>query len=303
MRRMTKHDDQGIATILVVLMMPLLVLFGALVFDGGRGVLARRQTQNAADAGALAKATDCALSRSPTVFTAYQTNGAVLSNSPTCGVGTTTVTMTKNISFLFRPGGGNADVSRSATANWATLGTATTTAITISKCEFTEQLLNGSTDITLYLDDPKPQSGCSSLPGGFSQLQSTGCTVTAIAGGFVPGDPGGDVHKQVPCITNPDPAQPDLPYSVLIPIYDSDACKAAGCNGHGPYKILGFAMFKVTGYSFNGNAYDGTLGKKCPDDKDRGKYCLRGDFIRFVISQGTPGTSTDFGAFRVYLAS
>ena len=95
MRRLRKGDDQGITTILVVLIMPLLVLFGALVFDGGRGLLARRQTQNAADAGALAKATDCALSRSGTSFTPYETNGAVLANTPTCGAGTTTVSMTR----------------------------------------------------------------------------------------------------------------------------------------------------------------------------------------------------------------
>ena len=60
MRRLSHHDDRGVATIFVVLMMPLLLVCAAVVFDGGRGVLARRQTQNAADAGALAKATDCA---------------------------------------------------------------------------------------------------------------------------------------------------------------------------------------------------------------------------------------------------
>ena len=81
------------------------------------------------------------------------------------------------------------------------------------------------------------------------------------------------------------------------------ACQAANCKGQGPYPILGFAAFKITGYSFNGNNYGGTLGKKCPEDKDRGKYCLQGDFIKFTTTQGTPGGSTNFGLTTVYLYS
>jgi hypothetical protein len=299
MRRLTEHDDRGAATLFVVLLMPLLLLFGALVFDGGRGVLARRQTQNAADAGALAKATDCAKGVATTSFTAYQTNGATLANVPACGSGTTTVSMTRKIDWLVAPGGGSRDVTRSATAEWGALGTATTVPITISNCEFSQALLDGTSDITLYLDDAKPQSGCSSLPGGFSQLVNTDCSVNVSAGGTVAGDPGGDIKKQIPCVTNP--SGPALPHEVLIPMYDAAACDET-CKGHGPYPILGFAMFRVTGYSFNGNAYDGTLGKECPDES-RGKYCINGDFIKFVTSQGTPGPSTDFGTYQVYLSS
>lgn len=297
---MTRHDDDGIATIFVVLMMPLLILFGALVFDGGRGYLARRQTQNAADSGALAKATDCALQRSATVFTAYETNGAKLSNSPTCGSGTTTVSMSRNISFVFKPGGGGGTVTRSATAKWGTIGTATTLPITISSCEFTQALLVGTTDIVIYLDDTNPQTGCSSLPGGFSQLKDDDCALTIIAGGMVVGDPGGDIMKVVPCITNSTP--PALPHDVLIPMYDAAACQAAGCKGQGPYKILGFVTFTVKSYSFNGNNYAGSLGNKCPD-KTRGKYCILGDYIPSVQGDGTPGPSTDFGTYKVYLSS
>ena len=172
--------------------------------------------------------------------------------------------------------------------------------ITISGCEFSQALLTGTTDIVLYLDDSKPQSGCSSLPGGFSQLVNTDCSVVVSAAGTVPGDPGGDLKKQVPCITNG--SAPALPHDVLIPMYDAAVCKADGCNGHGPYPILGFAMFQVTGYSFNGAANDGTLGKKCPDES-RGKYCLQGDFIKFTTSQGQAGPSTDFGTSLVYLYS
>ena len=121
------------------------------------------------------------------------------------------------------------------------------------------------------------------------------------AGGFADGKTGGDLQKDVPCITNPN-GPPALPYEVMIPIYDAQACKDAGCKGKGPYKIQGFAVLNVTGYSFNGNAYDGSLGKKCPEDKDRGKYCIRGFFKRSVTSQGTPGDSQNFGVTQVYLS-
>jgi Flp pilus assembly protein TadG len=302
MRRLNQRDDRGVATLFVVLMMPFLILCGSLVFDGGRGIVAQRQTQNAADAGALAKATDCASGITTTSFAAYQTNGAALANAPTCGSGTTTVSMQRTITRTFGlPGVPDSwDVTRSATANWGAIGTATTVPIVISNCEFSYALLDGTADITIYLDDTKPQSGCSSLPGGFSQLLNSNCAVTVSAGGTVAGDPGGDLMKQVPCITNP--TAPALPHDVLIPMYDAAACQAAGCNGHGPYPIVGFAEFSVTGYSFNGNNYAGTLGNKCPD-QTRGKYCIRGDFFRFVTSQGSPGPSTDFGTYNVYLTS
>jgi hypothetical protein len=65
-------------------------------------------------------------------------------------------------------------------------------------------------------------------------------------------------------------------------------------------------MFHVTGYSFNGNANAGTLGKNCPT-RPAGqdpKYCIRGDFIRFLApGDAVPGPSQDFGVTKVYLVS
>ncbi|CAN5475352.1 hypothetical protein BH23ACT3_BH23ACT3_01160 [soil metagenome] len=305
MRRMNntpERDDRGLATIFLILAMTALLIAAALAIDVGRYVVEARSAQNSADATVLAIATDCARTGSPiTDYTPYHKSGQSIS-TPACGSGETTITATKQVNeglFLNRNTG---TVERSATARWGTLGAATTLPITISNCEFSEALLDGNTDIVLYLDDPKPQSGCSSLPGGFSQLASSSdCSIDISAGGTVPGKTGADLHKQVPCITNS--TSPALPHDVLIPMYDAAACEAAGCKGKGPYPIVGFAMFRVTGYSFNGNNNDGTLGKKCPDEKDRGKNCIRGDFIRFTTSQGTPGESTDFGTYQIYLSS
>eukprot|EP01041_Mallomonas_annulata_P036424 gene36424-59528_t len=93
--------DKGVSTIVVVLAIPFLMLASALVFDVGRLYIAGSDARNAADAGALAKATDCALGDATTEFAPYETNGAALSNSPVCGTGTTTVSMQKTIDLAF----------------------------------------------------------------------------------------------------------------------------------------------------------------------------------------------------------
>lgn len=303
MRRLAtspRDDDSGVAAIFVILGMTAVIIGAAFAIDVGRYVVEVRSAQNSADATVLAVATDCARASAPIAdYSAYRKDGQTIS-TPTCGSGQATITVTADVEngLLLRRNEGAVD--RTATARWGTLSTATTVPITISNCEFSTALLDGTADITLYLDDAKPQTGCSSLPGGFSQLVNNDCAVIVSASSTVAGDPGGDLQKQVPCITNP--TSPALPHDVLIPLYDAAACKAAGCKGKGPYTILGFAAFHVTGYSFNGNNYDGTLGKKCPDES-RGKYCIRGDFIRLVTSQGTPGSSSDFGVTQVYLYS
>jgi Flp pilus assembly protein TadG len=301
MRRLTQpqRDDHGVTTIFLIGAMTSLLIAAAFAIDVGRHVAEARSAQNSADATVLAVATDCARTGAPIVdYSQYYKTGQTIT-VPACGSGQTTITVTKVVSGGLFLTSDARTLTRSATAAWGTLAQATTVPIVISSCEFSKALLDGTTDITLYLDDAKPQSGCSSLPGGFSQLINVNCAVNVSAGGTVAGDPGGDVMKQIPCITNP--TAPPLPHDVLIPMYNAAACTAS-CNGHGPYPILGFAMFHVTGYSFNGNKNDGTLGNKCPDTT-RGKYCIRGDFIQFATSQGTPGPSTDFGTYNVYLSS
>lgn len=302
MRRLTTHDrdDRGVVTLFVIGTLTVLFIAAALAIDVGRHVVENRKAQNSADATVLAVATDCARKNPVTGdYSKYYKNGQTI-NAPFCGSGETTITVTEPVTDGLLLNTDARTVHRSATARWGTLGTATTVPITISDCEFSQALLDGTTDIVLYLDDPNPHTGCSSVPGGFSQLVNTSCAVTVSAGGTVPGAPGGDLQKQIDCITNP--TAPALPHDVLVPMYDSVACNAStACKGHGEYPIVGFAMFRVTGYSFNGSNNEG-LGKKCPDET-HGKYCIRGDFVRFVSSQGTPGPSTDFGTVQVYLYS
>jgi hypothetical protein len=294
------RDDRGLATLFLVLAMTVILVGAGFAVDVGQYVVHARSAQNSADATVLAVATDCALTGAPiTDYSPYRKSGQTITD-PACGNGEASITVTKDVDGLFLPSVTAGSVDRSATAIWGTLSSATTLPIVISDCEFSQALLEGNNDITLYLDDTKPQSGCSSLPGGFSQLEGDGCEVVISAGGTAPGKPGADLQKQVPCLTNPQ--APYLPHDVLIPMYDAAACQAGDCKGNGDYPIVGFAVFRVTGYSLNGKNYAGTLGKKCPDES-RGKYCLRGDFTPGTVPTGTPGPSTDFGAYRISLSS
>lgn len=302
---MTGPRDRGSVTVIVVVLMPVLVLFSAFVFDGGRGLIARRETQNAADAGALAKATDCARRVESTNFTPYLTTDVRLANSPECDAASssTTVSMQRTITKFFSPGGGEATVTRSATASWGTVSEAKVIPLIIPDCVFSQATLDDPTDYYLYLDDAKKQTGCSSLAGGFSKLDNDKCAVTLTAGTTAPatvdGVTGNALNKIVPCITKA--TEPALPKDVIIAIYDSVAC-ADLCTGKGPYPVTGFAMFRVTGYSFNGSNFGGTgMTKTCPNDKTLGRNCLRGTFRRAVISIGPTGPSTNYGLVKPYL--
>lgn len=307
MRRLndSDRDDSGVATIFVILAMTAILVGAALAIDVGGYVATARSAQSSADGTVLAVAADCALEGGPVgPYEIYRKDGQTI-NGPACGgpleecTNHATITVTDEVDGLLLAQSAG-DVGRTATACWGTLGQATTVPIVFSDCEFSQALLAGSTAITIYLDDTKPQSGCSSLPGGFSQLRDDVCEVDITAGGTAQGQPGAALQKLVPCITNP--TSPALPHTILIPMYDSAVCAASGCKGNGQYPIVGFAAFTIFGYSFNGNNYDGTLGKKCPDET-RGKYCLNGDFIQFTTSQGIPGPSPDFGVTQVYLYS
>ena len=79
--------------------------------------------------------------------------------------------------------------------------------IVIADCEFSQAVLEGTRPSTFYLDDPKPQTGCSSLPGGLRLSSSaTAARSRSPPAGWLRsrGKPGGDLQKDVPCITNPE---------------------------------------------------------------------------------------------------
>ncbi len=300
-----ERDDSGVVTLLVIAMIPVLLLAAAAAIDVSRFSQENSSAQHSADATALAVATDCVRSGSPLGAASYEqyrkTQQSISAVTPlSCGSDQVRIRIEKNIDGGLVLDRNARLVQKEATVRWGTLSEASTVPLVIADCEFRAPSV-GET-IILYLDDPKPQSGCSSLPGGFSQLDKSECSVPISAGGTVDGVTGvGGLQNKVACLTNS--SWPPLPHTVLVPIYDAAACEAAGCKGKGPYLIDGFAAIELTGYSFNGNVYDGSLGKKCPDDKNRGQYCIQGTFVEYLASQGTPGPSTDFGVYQIYLSS
>jgi hypothetical protein len=316
MRRLNRDDD-GITMVIVATGMAAMLLLSALVIDVGGMFFNKARAQNSADAQALAAALNCAQGNAidtpplPALKTGPNGQDQTLSLDIASCAGhnqvTATVSWTQPFDFIPKasvPG------SEKATAKWSTISSTHVLPITIASCEWSPARLDANTPITLYLDDPKVDSGCSSLPGGFSQLArgSDGqCSITLNADGSVNGKPGGDLKKQIPCLS-------PLPQDVLVPIYDVSAIsKANHDNGQGPYPILGFAEFNVTGYSFNGaGSSAGSLSGGCPPRpvdptnptaKDP-KYCISGDFIRMLAPGDTvPGPSQDFGVTKVYLSS
>lgn len=112
---------RGQVWVFVAILMVCLLGVLALAIDGGSAYLARRQAQNAADAGALAGARLLALGAAPAeveaVATQYavQRNGADLCQVTIAG-DTVTVTATKHIAMYFAPIVGISEMAPSARA-------------------------------------------------------------------------------------------------------------------------------------------------------------------------------------------
>lgn len=305
MRRLTRHhDDSGAVTLFVVIAMPVLLLFAALTFDGARGFVAERETQNSADAAALAMAMDC--SKTPAACddvvadgtaAGYQRGSTVVPGSTGCNLGAATCTATMHQTIGFRFGAGSGDVERPATAKWGKMGSGDTVPLIISACEYSLARLDGADSFTLYMGDTAAHENCpggaGQPPGGFGWLDQTGCSVHTSAAATFDGSNGASSHGGEACII------PLLGKEIVVPIFEG----FSGSGSQATYTVVGYATIKLTGYSFNGNDYGGTLDKKCPDEHIRGKYCISGDFVRFSTQHGTAGGTSDFGTYFVGLIS
>jgi Flp pilus assembly protein TadG len=290
------RDDRGVATILLILAMTAILVGAGLAIDVGQYVAAARSAQNSADATALAVATDCALLGAPIAdYSPYRKDGQTIT-APVCGSGEATIAVNKEVDGLFLTQSAGT-VDRSATAKWGTLAKATTLPIVVAVCEWAKFPVEASKQVTIHLPDTKKQTGCFSGPGGFGQLDDDDdgnpCTVAIAVPGMASGEPGNAFRDIIRCM-------PTLPADVLIPMFDDTKCPAKDCQGNKQYPIVGFAVFRLTGYSFQqGSA--GSLGKNSCD-KTIGKNCIQGDFMKTTTSQGTPGPSTNFGVTKIYLS-
>jgi len=290
MRRLS--GDRGAVAVLVALLMVPLLACTALVVDIGAAYVERRQLQNAADAGALAIAQDCAAARaacntmSTTATSTATANAGASASAVPVRVGTTvTVTATATVNYLFAPviGVSSKSVSAKSTATWgAPVSGTSVLPITFSWCAFKAQTGGGvptptTTSLRFSKSDGTTCTGPSGnvVPGGFGWLKlvtGTNCVVTSSILGILMSDPG----SSSPCSDTFFTAQ--LNKTVLLPIFD----KSGGTGSGAWYQVYGYAAFRLTAYKFQGN-----------------NNWVEGYFLQFLAPSDafTYGTSTiDLGA-------
>jgi len=310
MRWLTQHEDQGVASLIVVILMPVLLLFAAFTLDGGRAFVGKREVQNSADAAALAMAIDCSKGVScgaAATASSYAKSGSTVT-SATCDTtaGSCTVAMSKVITSAFNIGH-TGPVARSATAKWSILNTATGVfPITIATCA-----INGVSfgqKVTFHAHN---FGGCSNPSGqfGWTDINCSAPTSVTVGTGFGIGGTTGNTPKsctdsQLDAFVGKD---------VLVPVWDPNV---AGCGM--TYCLTTFVQFHLTGWSGNGAAHFGappsTVNKQCDASADgdlnynENTPCIRGYFVKFTTETGQYGpgacnTTTVIFSCRVYLSS
>jgi Flp pilus assembly protein TadG len=287
-RRLRLDDERGASAVVLSLLMVPLLGFAALAVDIGALYAERAQLQVAADAAALAVASDCARGACGDMFATAQSMVAandtagtaappVLGNNPS----SVTVTGSTPTEHWFAPvlGRDSTTVSATATVTWGAPGGGTAALpLVFSWCEWSAQtggaLPSTTAERTILL--PKTSgTGCTGpghkfLSGGFGWLTTDGggtCEATSRAGNWFTSETGNNPSKGC----EPEDLDSLLGRMVLLPVFD----EARGGGSGGEYHVFGYAAFKLTGYYFAGQ-YKGT--KAC-GGSDR---CIRGYFTRFV---------------------
>lgn len=285
--KLRQRGEDGVAGVLVVVMMLVLIGAGAMAVDVGQIYAERGQLQNAADAGALAVADSCAKAPAcdPSLAAPLANGNSLDGKSTVVSVDTTSVagevtvtTKTKNgandgpsLSKLFASALGAPAVTVGASATvklkYPTKGV-TVLPLAFAPCEFIDdglphliQTQGGAKDC----NGKNPSNQI--IPGGFAWLQpdsSTGCTVTAEVGQWSFTSAGAAVPNG--CIDLFDPTKnPSLAGStVALPVYKYTCAGMAGfsCTGSGvEYYIEKWAGFKIEAWNLTGQAKYDPLNK------------------------------------------
>jgi hypothetical protein len=339
--RSINDGERGAATIVVAIMMVALLGMAALAVDVGAMYAEKAQVQNAADAGALAIAGDCAGGAcGDTDATATQLAN---SNSNDAASGVTSVTFpaptTVRVETFARAAGSDADsfslyfarlmgfdtteIHAVAEASWGPPDSGSTLPWTVSECVFRDFLTPSqraeldstanftgdpiATHILLRYDENTPDyAGCVAQngyePGGFGWLEANAdCSADITADGIVNGQPGNSFPK----VGGSDKVCQDVLKGILNePVLIplfSSAINGGGSKTQ--YTLIGFAAFQVTGYKFGG-------GPGLTHNDTSAPSCtgmcrgLQGFFTRFVtLDEGriATGDAPNFGASKVEL--
>lgn len=324
-------EERGAVAVIVAILLVVLLGFAALAVDVGVLYAERTQLRNGADSAALAIAQKCAHDLNDAACTETSTLARTLANS-NAGDGATNikslvldkaagkVTVTagalepgkepNKVSLFFARvlGFNDAEVSAAATVQWGRpVAGPTAFPIAFSICQVKFHVDGGLQ--LLVSHGKKTDETCNYgpsgavVPGSFGWLQRpTGTCAGAVnTANWSMGEPGNSYPKvcddQLRTWASDITAGKDV--TVLLPIFD----QVSGNGSNTSYRILSFAAFRVTGWSFNGNTFPSTF-HNAPPFVDSSLTCdtsctgIIGSFVRYVSldSAYTLGSAEDFGA-------
>ncbi|WP_162802229.1 pilus assembly protein TadG-related protein [Ornithinimicrobium murale] len=306
--------DRGAVAIVFALSLLVLIGFVGLGIDVTSAYAKSQEAQNAADAGALAVAQECAdadpacASGSHGSLVDDLAEGNIRSGydpelAPEVNISgnrvTVEVTAENQNMFVGLFGFDTFTVVREATAQWEhpAAGPAMLP-LTISACQFYSQagdpVLNQEINVWLpkgsYLEDPGV--GCGTLdypPGGFGWLDHTDCVVTVETDDWAPGDTGADRPDE--CMLE----ALNVGEVLLIPIFSD----ITGSGNNAQFQIDRFAAMKLLGWHFTEGGPTIREGLRCPassrpSTSDYRNSCLNVEFVEWVeVGEGYTGGAED----------
>ena len=314
MRRALKrlvHDERGANAVLIAFLLVPMMGFGALALDVSAQHAERTQLQSGADAAAMAIAAVCAEDESTCTGAAPGIGSDFVdgnSGIPVSGTATiesldlaenevTVVAGAEFPHFFASLIDGDSDpdsttVRAGATAEWGVPLGAGSLALAFPYCQLSDHLPNPDTGMGEEIwirNDNGAKKSCSdvNLPGNFGWLDSTNCEAkTTLVGTppevWVEADPG-KAPSGSGCTQAIFDAYRDAGQPVLIPVYDKIGDQP---GNDGQFRLMGFAAWVITGWSFPGVKDPDNPGLKCPAPSCSG---IRGYFTNWVSVEDALG--------------
>lgn len=325
--------DEGAILVWMLLMMTVIVGFGAITVDVGRMYVEKRELQNGADAAALGVAADCADGVCTGVVAVAQDLvdrnakdgrsrvslcGRAIPGVPSCadapsGLSPTTPYVrataqtldptnedADRLNLFLRPlldaAGADPSLSARATVAIGAPSADSVLALTISQCEFLR--VGGVIGAGTV---PQTPVEVRFREDGTPCVRQSGL---ALPGGFgwLAGAVSCRVQITVPSSVPERPGKngyngclrPLIGQQVRLPVFSG----TSGGGANGQYAVDGFATFVLTGYSFPGERHP--TGFRCSNGASGS--CLTGYFTSALVTSGTIGaTSVDYGTRVVAL--
>lgn len=337
-----RNDEDGAVLVFAVLIIVVLLSFGAIAVDAGALYQENRELQNGADAAVLAMAQSCAAGSSQSDcwsgFASANANAVhyanlnakdgshaatadlsqyaarkVTVNTATSQPGSPPGTMSLFFAKIFGTNAAGATAKASAIWGSPKFGSVRTLPLVISECEWPGTI------------DPKPwteasmrqltfhkdaTTGCKSavsgadMPGGFGWIESaTGCEPVISSDGVAKISTGASPPQN--CDENAILAAINNKV-VFVPVFVT----AAGVGNNATYKFSHYAAFYVAKYNLGAPKYTSPAGFKCADptkpSEASEKYtCIAGWFTEGSVGAGTvdPGNAGSQYGVRVFQLS